>query len=226
MDWTAAFARLRFGDHAANTEHDLAEKGGDQKHDRALYVGAEAGSHSRHPPHDRARKLHVPAKKQGVMPSRLSVSMNRVGHHHRTVYRLHRHVENVVLYRLCGPDAPPPQRTTAYPQTHASTVRGSIRQFNYGHEGEVSGLLLSNGMLVSFPPEAGEQIAAVAKVKSEVIIAGYQRQGATGKTILDAIAITADGQTIAVPVGPAGPRYAPPPPPPPVNGADPGPPQN
>jgi hypothetical protein len=126
----------------------------------------------------------------------------------------------------CGPDAPPPQRASAYPQAPASTVRGSIRQFNYGPEGEVSGLLLSNGMLVSFPPETGEQIATVAKVKSEVIIAGYQRQSATGKTILDAITITANGQTIAVPVGPAGLRNAPPPPPPPSNGAEPGPPQN
>jgi hypothetical protein len=127
----------------------------------------------------------------------------------------------------CGPDAPPPQRASAYPQAPASTVRGSIRQFNYGPEGEVSGLLLSNGVLVSFPPETGEQIATVAKVKSEVIIAGYQRQSATGKTILDAFTITAEGQTIAVPVGPAGPRNAPPPPPPPPsNGAEPGQPQN
>jgi hypothetical protein len=122
----------------------------------------------------------------------------------------------------CGPDTPPPQRASGYPQEPASTVRGSIRQFNYGPEGEVSGLLLSNGMLVSFPPETGEQIATVAKVKSEVIIAGYQRQSATGKTILDAITIAVDGQTIAVPVGP---RNAPPPPPP-SNGAEPGPPQN
>ena len=126
----------------------------------------------------------------------------------------------------CGPGAPPPQRASAYPQAPASTVRGSIRQFNYGPKGEVSGLLLSNGVLVSFPPETGEQIATVAKVKSEVIIAGYQRQSAIGKTILDAITITADGQTIAVPVGPAGLRNAPPPPPPPANGAEPGPPQN
>ena len=84
----------------------------------------------------------------------------------------------------CGPDAPRPQRASAYPQAPASTVRGLIRQFNYGPEGEESGLLLSNGMLVSFPPETSERIAAVAKVKSEVIIAGYQRQGATGKPSL------------------------------------------
>src|ERR1700677_1614605 len=32
----------------------------------------------------------------------------------------------------CGPDAPLPQRGAGYPQTPASTVRGSIRQFNYG----------------------------------------------------------------------------------------------
>ncbi len=124
----------------------------------------------------------------------------------------------------CGPDAPPPAREAAYPQVPAASVRGSIRQFNYGPEGEISGFLLSNGMQVNLAPEMSEQIVAAAKLKSEVTVTGYQRQSATGKAILDAITITAGGQTIAAPAGAAGQRSGPPPPP--ANGPQPGPPQN
>lgn len=126
----------------------------------------------------------------------------------------------------CGPDAPPPPRAAGYQQGPPTTVRNTIRQLNFGPEGEVAGFLLSNGTQVNFPPEIGDQVTALAKSKSEVTIAGYQRQSATGKTILDAISITLNGQTIAVPAGPAGTRSAPPPPPPPPNGTEPGPPQN
>jgi hypothetical protein len=95
----------------------------------------------------------------------------------------------------------------------ASTVRATVRQFNYGPEGEISGFVLSNNMQVNFPPEFPGQIDSIARLKSEVNVTGYARQTATGKTILDAISITANGQTIAVPAGPAGPGSAPPPPP-------------
>jgi hypothetical protein len=111
----------------------------------------------------------------------------------------------------CGPDAPPPPRSAVYPQVPASTVRAAIRQFNYGPEGEISGLVLSNNMQVNFPPEFAYQIDSVARLKSEVTVTGYQRQSATGKTILDAMSITANGQTIVVP---ALPGSAPPPAPP------------
>jgi len=69
-------------------------------------------------------------------------------------------------------------------------------------------------MQVNFPPEFAYQIDSVARLKSEVTVTGYQRQTATGKTILDAMSITANGQSIVVPAGPAGPGSAPPPPPP------------
>jgi hypothetical protein len=112
----------------------------------------------------------------------------------------------------CGPDAPPPPRTTVSPQLPASTVRAAVRQFNYGPEGEISGFVLSNNMQVNFPPEFAGQIESIARLKSEIIVTGYPRQTATGKTILDAISITANGQTIAAPAGPAGPSAPPPPP--------------
>lgn len=121
----------------------------------------------------------------------------------------------------CGPEAPPPPPTAAAsPTTPAITVRNTIRQFNFGPEGEISGFLLSNGMQVNLPPEVSEQFPSLAKLKSEVSISGYPRQTASGKTILDATSITAGGQSIMIPTQPAGPRTAPPPP------AQPGPPQN
>ena len=122
----------------------------------------------------------------------------------------------------CGPDAPPPPRAPVYPQVPASTVRAAIRQYNYGPEGEISGFVLSNNMQVNLPPEFAYQIDSVARLKSEVTVNGYQRQTAAGKTVIDATSITANGQTIAVPAGPAVPGSAPSPPPP--NGAPPPPP--
>lgn len=112
----------------------------------------------------------------------------------------------------CGPDAPPPPRAAVYPEVPSSTVRATIRQFNYGPEGEISGFVLSNNMQVNLPPEFAYQTDSIARLKSEITVTGYPRQTATGKTILDAISITANGQTIAVPAGPAGPGAAPPPP--------------
>jgi hypothetical protein len=74
----------------------------------------------------------------------------------------------------------------------------------------VSGFLLANGTQVNFPPELGEQITLLAKVKSDVSVVGYQRQTVAGKTILDAVTITANGQTISTPPAP-GPQTVPPP---------------
>jgi hypothetical protein len=82
--------------------------------------------------------------------------------------------------------------------------------------------VLSNNMQVNLPPEFAYQIDSVARLKSEVTVTGYQRQTAAGKTVIDATSITANGQTIAVPAGPAVPGSAPSPPPP--NGAPPPPP--
>jgi hypothetical protein len=127
----------------------------------------------------------------------------------------------------CGPEAPPPPRAAVYRQGPASTVRAAIRQFNFGPEGEISGFVLSSGVQVNFPPDFSQQLESVARLKSEVTVTGYTRQTATGKTILDAISVNANGQTIAAPAGPAGPGSAPPPPPPPpADGPQPGPPQN
>lgn len=80
--------------------------------------------------------------------------------------------------------------------TPTVTVRNRIRQFNYGPEGEISGFVLSNGTQVNLPPETGEQVASLVKSKSEVTVNGYARQSVSGRTILDATSITADGQTI------------------------------
>lgn len=120
----------------------------------------------------------------------------------------------------CGPDTPPPPvAASAYQQGPPTTVRDTIRQFNYGPDGEISGFLLSNGTQVNVPREIGEQLTSIAKGKSEVTIHGYPRQSATGKTILAPTSITVSGQSIPIPAQPAGPWNAPPPPPPPAEGA-------
>lgn len=123
------------------------------------------------------------------------------------------------------PDAPPPpprgsraRRTPpppcGAPQAAAASgisasAQGKIRQFNYGPEGEISGFLISDGAQVNLGPETGNQLASMVKVGSEISVAGYRRQGASGRTVLDATSITANGQTVNVTVGPG----APPPPP-------------
>jgi hypothetical protein len=128
----------------------------------------------------------------------------------------------------CGPEAPPPSPAAAVvPPTPAVTVRNTIRQFNYGPEGEISGFVLSNGTQVNVPPEAGGQLGSLGKSKSEITVSGYARQSVSGRSILDATSITANGQTVSVLAQLAEPRSAlPPPPPPPADGPQSGPPQN
>jgi hypothetical protein len=126
--------------------------------------------------------------------------------------------------RRPGPPPPPACRPLPAPQAvavqgPATTFRGSVKQFNYGPEGEVTGLLLSNGTLVNFPPEMGSQLASVAKEKSQVSVVGYSRQSISGRNVVDATSMTAGGQTITSPAGQQGP-------PPPAGGPDAGPPQN
>jgi hypothetical protein len=121
----------------------------------------------------------------------------------------------------CGPDTPP--RPVA-PQVTPSTVTGTIRQFNFGPEGELSGFLLSNGVQVNFPREISEQVGDLARTNTQVSVVGFEHQGWTGKTIVDAASVIAKGQTIGLPTQPVG-TMNPPPPPPPANGAEAGPPQ-
>jgi hypothetical protein len=118
----------------------------------------------------------------------------------------------------CGP-GPAPQAAAV--QGPATTFRSTVKQFNYGPEGEVTGFLLSNGTLVNIPPEMGSQLASVTKEKSQVSVVGYSRQSISGRNVVDATSITAGGQTITALAGQQGP-----PPPPPAGGPDAGPPQN
>jgi hypothetical protein len=125
----------------------------------------------------------------------------------------------------CGP-APnvPPPSPGPYAQAVPSSMQGTIRQFNYGREGEVSGFVLSNGVQVNVPAELGEQVAAITKVRSEISVSGYRRQSTSGKPLFDATSATANGQSVTVPASPDG-SAAPPPPPPPPGEQPPPPPQ-
>ena len=126
--------------------------------------------------------------------------------------------------RRMSPPPPPcaaPSQPVAAAQGVSASIRGKIRQFNYGPEGEVAGFVLSNGVQVNLGPNVGTQVASLVKLGSEMNVTGYRRQSASGRTVLDAESFTANGQTISMPTAPG----ALPPPPPPADDQPPAPPQ-
>lgn len=112
---------------------------------------------------------------------------------------------------------PPPPPRPAGPEVEAqaplATATGSIRHFNYGPNAEITGLMLSNGMLVNLPPDAGEELRSLVRAGASVNVTGHRREGWAGRTILDATLVTVAGRAITIPA-PAGPPPPPPPPPP------------
>lgn len=99
-----------------------------------------------------------------------------------------------------------------------STRRGTIKAFNSGPEGETNGFILTDGTVVLFPPESGQQMASIVREGSRISFMGYGRPGVTGRLVVNAQSITAHGQTYAMPPDPAGGPGGPPPPPPPPPG--------
>jgi hypothetical protein len=100
---------------------------------------------------------------------------------------------------------PQPWLATAY------SGSGTIRQLNYGPQGEINGFWLNN-VLVHIPPltpgtSQSLQIGATASVS------GYAHHTLNNKTAVDASSLTVNGQSIPI--------YSPPPPPPPTPGAAP-----
>lgn len=117
------------------------------------------------------------------------------------------------------------------------TGSGVIRQLNYGHNGEVNGFMLRDGILARTPPFAVSDLS-VLKPGAGVTIAGFARTAPAGKTVVDVQSIAVNGQTISLnmaparDLGPGGRRGRRPPPgsvavapPPPPAGGPPPPPQ-
>ena len=117
----------------------------------------------------------------------------------------------------------PPFGPATGPATFSGKVSTSIRQLNYGPDGEIDGFLGRNGTLVHVPPAAVTQFGQSLKAGASVTYSGYTHTGMTGRTIVDTQALTVNGQTVVVesagpsPRPPAPPPAGPPPPPAPVS---------
>jgi hypothetical protein len=110
-----------------------------------------------------------------------------------------------------GQPAPP------FPYAGEST----IRQINYGPQGEINGFLLANGVLAHTPP-FGANDASLLKPGARISVSGFAHVTPAGLTVVDVQSLTANGQTLALNLPPAPPprprrrlRPGPPPPPPP-----------
>jgi hypothetical protein len=85
---------------------------------------------------------------------------------------------------------PPPGRLAPATSVQSTVVTGTVRSFNYGIDGMVNGLILSNGAAVYFPPELGTQVAGTVAIGDRVRVTGWPRTGPTGNRLMDGQSIT------------------------------------
>lgn len=86
----------------------------------------------------------------------------------------------------------------APPAAQSAATRLLINPF-----GEVDGLLLDNGTIVTFPPHMGEQLAAAIKPGDRVIVKGYQESPSQIKGYVVTNA-TSNHSVVTLPKPPAG----------------------
>lgn len=96
----------------------------------------------------------------------------------------------------------------AQPAPYAGS--GVIRSLNYGPQGEVNGFVWQNGMIAR-TPAFGASDLSVLRPGATISLSGFARTTASGRTVIDAQSISANGQTIAMNIAPrsgpdAGPR--------------------
>jgi hypothetical protein len=109
-------------------------------------------------------------------------------------------------------NVPQPWSATAY------TGSGTIRQLNYGPQGEINGFWINN-VLVHIPPMAPGSSSAL-QIGATVALSGYAHSTINNVTAVDASSLTVNGQSIPIYAPPPPPAPgAPPPPPPPAPGA-------
>lgn len=108
---------------------------------------------------------------------------------------------------------PQPWSPTAY------SASGTIRQLNYGPQGDINGFWINN-VLVHIPPMAPGTSSALQS-GATASVSGYAHRTFNNKIAVDASSLTINGQT--VPIYPA-PPPVPGPPPPPASGTLPPPP--
>ena len=94
---------------------------------------------------------------------------------------------------------------------------GRIQQLNYGPDGAVNGLLLSDNTLVAIPPFSAGNPTSI-RAGATISYSGYARRTMNDRTVVNAQTLTINGQQLAL-ATPAGPRGVAPPLPPPPSGA-------
>lgn len=110
------------------------------------------------------------------------------------------------------PPAPLPVSARPGPVSSISgtdtTISGVVRSFNYGPTGEVNGLILDQGTVVSFPPEQAGQVTQLAQVGSRIRVRGSLRRGPVGNALIAAETLTnrRTGHSISVTNQPSPPR--------------------
>jgi hypothetical protein len=103
-----------------------------------------------------------------------------------------------------APPPPPPAIWQAQPQAAPvppAVVTGAVRSFNYEVDGQVNGLVLSDGTAVHFPSEVADQVTRAVALGGSVRVTGSLRSGPAGNRLMDAQTITnrKTGAVVAVP---------------------------
>jgi hypothetical protein len=93
------------------------------------------------------------------------------------------------------PPAPPapgpwPSQMPAATPVPPTAVTGVVRSFNYGFDGQVNGLILSDGTAIYFSPEIASQVTRTVAISGRVRVTGSLRTGPTGNRLIDAQIIT------------------------------------
>jgi hypothetical protein len=104
-----------------------------------------------------------------------------------------------VLVMAQPPAAPPPVAAppAAAAPVASSTVTGTISQFNFGPNGEVTGFVIAPNTSVSLPPDWGIQVELLAKVGNQVTVTGAVTPTLSGMQIMDAQALNIAGRTLS-----------------------------
>jgi hypothetical protein len=112
---------------------------------------------------------------------------------------------SVVEHEPTSPPIPPMIANAQLTQISAS---GQVQRLLYGPRGDVNGVLLSDGSIVRFPPEAAYQLSALLQVGQTVSATGYGTQNQYGRA-LEATALGASGQALQPIYGPGTARVGP-----------------
>jgi hypothetical protein len=91
----------------------------------------------------------------------------------------------------------PPAPASALPAA-ASSVSGSISQFNYGPDARVQGFVVASNTLISLPPDWAIQVELLAKPGDPVKATGYTSPAASGIQIMQPQTLSVAGRMLTV----------------------------